>query len=330
MLLYYLHKEAAKGNAMRAKSLGFFIIPALLSLGCQPQAETQPQTQEASLDCPEIGGLDQILGAGSPEIVVIGEYHGMTAPPAFVSALTCQSLKAGLSTSLALELTDDDGRFVDYMASDGGGAAKEKLFEHSMWTTGFTDGRSSEAMLEMIDLARDRLSQGLDLQVFPFASGDYDYESFKTRNESAAGWEKTLASGVLEASAGRDKTIVLVGNIHARRGRVKWGELDYELMAEHLPKDKSLTFNVITTRGTSWNCSGQPHKCEERYSGGPITPDHAFAQDGFKIIMSEDISEEDRKMLKFDNEDYDGVIFAGQAKASPPANADNRLPMKSE
>ena len=305
---------------MRITPILALVLPTLISVGCQSK------TQISLFDCPDIAGVDEILSADGTDIIVIGEIHGMTAPPEFVTALTCKSLKAGLSTTLSLELSDDEGRVEDYLSSDGSSQAKESLFKDPLWTTGFTDGRSSEAMLSLIDRARVWKSQDLDFQVSGFASGEFDYSLYTTRNESAAAWEKHLANGVLGAASGRDKTIVLVGNIHASRGRLTYGELDYDLMAEHLPTDKSLTFNVVTTRGTSWNCTGQPTKCAERASGGPLTADDSFAQGGLKIVISEDLNDALKETLRFDSSRYDGIVFAGQAKASPPANAENRQP----
>lgn len=305
---------------MRVTSILSFCLPALVCMGCQSQ------TKMADLNCPDINGVDEVLSLDSPDIIVIGETHGMTAPPAFVSALTCHSLKAGLSTTLALELSDDNGRLAGYLESDGGGQAEDKLFEDPLWTTGFTDGRSSEAMLSLIDQARIWSSPDLDFQAFWFTGGHFDFESLETQNEIAAAWENHLANGILDASKGRDKTIVLVGNVHAMRGRVGFGELKYDSMMEHLPEGRALTFNTITTPGSSWNCTGQPTICGESPSGSALKSAHPFAQGGFKIIKSETMSDNLKAGFRFGIDEYDGVAFAGQAKASPPANAENRKP----
>lgn len=305
---------------MRITPILALVLPALIGASCQSK------TQTASLTCPDIAGVDEILSSDGPDIIVIGEIHGMTRPPEFVSALTCHSLKSGFSTTLALELRDDDGHLAEYLRSDGSDQARDNLFEDPLWTNGFTDGRSSEAMLSLIYQARGWSSQGFDFQVSPFMGRGFDYKLYETRNEHSAAWEKHLAKGVLDASTGRDKTIVLVGMLHAMRGHRDYGELDYALMMEHLPKDQTLTFNVATSAGTVWGCVGQPVKCGERRSSGSILPDHPFKQDEFSIVTSDEITDDVQKLLRFDSSRYDGIVFAGQAKASPPVNAENRQP----
>ena len=309
----------------------FCILKRLLGLSLFGLGACAADVDIASLPCEQIVGAESVLASEGPDIIVIGEMHGMTKPPAFVEALTCRSLRDGYKTVLALEISDKDGRLDSYLNSDGGETAREALLEAQMWTTGFTDGRSSEAMLDLIETARVWISQGYDISVTPFATMDINGEDFETKSDLAAAYEKMLADNILAGAKAGQKTIVLVGNIHARHGAIVFGDLNYDAMAEHLPRANTLSFNMIAMSGTGWNCQGEPIICQENIFKGQLGLNHPLAQDGrFRILSKDEIGGTKFPKLRLDPEFYDGLVFVGPAKASPPANAENRKALNIE
>ncbi|WP_427450098.1 hypothetical protein [Litorimonas sp. WD9-15] len=283
---------------------------------------------EADLNCADIIGMEALLSPSGPDIIVIGELHGMTAPPEFVSALTCHSLAKGLKTNLALEIYDEDNRLAGFIESDGSYEAETEMLRAPMWTTGFTDGRSSEAVLSLIKTARQWKSEAQPLFVTAFRDVNLASQTFETPSEGSAAFEKGMAENIIVASQDHDKTIVLVGNLHASMGRWTYGDLDYTLMAAHLPRARTLTFDMVATEGTGWNCIGQPIICGVNPYQNTIRSDHPVAVENvFRVLMKDELKTYPKTDVRFNAEDYDGLIFMGQAVASPPANADGRAPL---
>lgn len=311
--------------------------------GCSQDGNFESKTHESIVGahCPVIDGVENLLSDGGPEVIIVGEMHGMAEPPAFVKALTCHSLSRGHKTALALEMSDSNGILEKYLTSDGGDIATKSLFEGGMWKSEFTDGRSSEAMLELVDYARE-VSQTNNLSVIKFKADDLNFNLFLSKNPDtgeddfdqngySAAYEKAMAVNILSGATktGADKTIVLVGNVHARRSNVTFGELDYPAMAANMPKPRSITLNTVSIGGTSWNCrGGKPSDCKVNKTNESISRDSKIAKTGnYTILLGEG-----RGVIPYVNDSYykpewfDGVIFVGAATASPPANLAGRVP----
>jgi len=299
------------------------LLWALLALGaCVPDIKTPVS------DCPDIIGVETILTPQKSEIIVIGEVHGMTAPPEFVSALVCHSLAQGVETTLALEMADDDGSLSTFMISDGGEEAQRALYKDDMWTTGFTDGRSSTAMFDLIDTARVIMGKNDSLDVGFFASGTFEVDDDATRSERSSAWEKHMADNIVKMSKASNRTIVLVGNLHARFGKNTFRDNNYTLMAEYLPRDKTRTFNALSAPGTVWNCIFQNKTCESRSSRGHVPADHPILQEErFRVLLADELEGSLGEAFGYNPSHYDGLIYMGAADAAPPANASKREPL---
>lgn len=319
-----------------------YVLGGIL-MGCNSSHHTPPKVDNSAqaMTCPIINGVEEVLSAQEPKIIIIGEVHGMVEPPAFVEAMVCHSLAKGFKTALALEISDPNGVFEAYFDSNGDKNAKFKLFEDWLWKGEFTDGRSSEAMLELVDYARE-VSQAKNLRIIKFKADNLDVQAFVSKNSDtgadefdqngySAAYEKEMAKNILsEANAsGAEKTIVLVGNVHARRSNLTFGELDYPAMAAHMPSPLTWTFNTVNTGGTSWNCSGgKPSDCGISETAASISNESEIAKSNhFEILLGrgrETIPKISQRSYK--PEWYDGVIYAGAATASPPANIMGRIP----
>lgn len=323
------------------RRLAILTVMGLLT-ACGGNAQKAPSKLAAlqTSDCKPIKGIDQILSQTQPEIIIIGEVHGMKEPPDFVKALTCHSLAQGHKTALALEIFDTDNEHKTYLASDGSNAAQEALFDHGMWSGEITDGRSSEAMLKLIDKARE-WSQNNGLQVISFQDSNVDYEKYQSvdpetgetkidLNGYSQAHERGMADNIMTRSAALDvdKVIVLVGNVHARKSNVVFGERKYMAMAGLMPRDRVLTLNAVTHGGSSWNCTGSPMICAESLSQSQINKDSdMFKAEQFTVLMSNgEQTIPNVSIHAFNTDNYDGVVYVGAATASPPANRDGRKP----
>ncbi len=282
-----------------------------------------------SQECPEIQNLEPLLEAENPRVIIIGEGHGMQEPPAFMEALLCHSLERGFKTNLALELSDDVNLYKTYLNSGGLEADKSALFEDWAWKGEFTDGRSSEAILRLIDKARSYMAAEQDLIFTAFKADDLQLEDFESRNAYMQAYEKKMAENILKSSETAHKTIVLVGNLHARRYRLEANNLSYDLMAKHMPAPYTASFFIAHNGGTSWSCRGpQPKDCMQYKSGSYLDANSELAKLSVPRIISNDNEVEILPFIgrQYKKEWYDGVIYVGAVTASPPANADGRVP----
>ncbi len=259
----------------------------------------------------------------------------MVEPPEFIEALLCHSLSKGIKTALALELNDDQGLLERYLLSDGSKAAKNAFFDDWAWKGEFTDGRSSQAMMELIDRARLYKQGNKAFSVIPFKPGNMPIEDYQNQNARSQAYEKTMAKRIVEGTEkiDADKTIVLVGSLHARKGRFSFKDMDYDLMAIHLPENRTETYLGVHTGGTSWNCRGpEPDDCGQYEVKGHTSLDSKIGRGETYMVVKKDNSDVIGLLgpPNFQTDWYDGIIYFGTATASPPANKDGRIPFEED
>ena len=312
-----------KSSVLKGLGLGL----ALLSLvACS--VDTPPK---AKASCRAIDGVDVLLANPMPRVIVLGELHGLESPPDFAKALICHSLTRGNRTALGLEMSDNlDGRLKAFLNSNGEEAAQKDLFNHNMWQSSFTDGRSSEAMLGLLDFARMTQQSRPDFAPFLFQDTDANWSKYETDpNSVSSDIEKGMANHILtHARSGQfDKVIVLVGNLHAKRVRNQFGDHDYDFMAQHMPAPETATLTNVYSAGTAWNCMGNGQGktvCGASKTKGYIDPDSELAKTGNYAVHLYDQNTETHTDLYGPVPGYDGWFYVGSAQASPPANLDGR------
>ena len=312
-----------------------YALSAVLILsGCDKANKQSVVENAANNSCLPITGVDSLLSSKA-DIIVIGESHGMVEPPEFVEALLCHSLSKGLKTALALELNDDHNLLEVYLSSDGSEAAKNAFFDDWAWKGQFTDGWSSQAMMELIDRARLLNQDTKAFEVIPFKPSNMPIEDFQNQNARSQAYEKTMAKRIVEGSekVDADKTIVLVGSLHARKGHFSFREMEYDLMAIHLPENQTETYLGVHTGGTSWSCRGpEPDDCGQYEVKGHIELDSKMGRDETFMVVKNDSSDiiDLLDPSYYQTEWYDGIIYLGAATASPPANKDGRIPFEED
>ncbi|MDA3875672.1 MAG: hypothetical protein PF483_01130 [Halothiobacillus sp.] len=194
--------------------------------------------------------------------------------------------------------------FEAYMASMGTAEDRREFLAESGWLdmarSQFPDGRTSDAMLEMIERLRTLRAAGLHIFVTTFQ------RPISAASESQTPYEIGLADSLREAfdSGAYDLAIVLVGNLHASRMTVTPGGVPpFDPMAMHLPKESTLTLNAVTADGEAWNCQMTGCAVHKR-EGQPLgaTPG---------IVLGANLSP-----------GYDGIIAIGPITASQPTLSD--------
>jgi len=274
--------------------------------------KTSSVMSSETLTCSAIDNIGVVINEGSPKFIVFGEIHGNNQSPEFVKDVLCHSIKKGLRVTLALEYPDTEKADINKFLEDASEQAETVFLQSKIWTNTFTDGRSSQAMLDLFKQVKLYKQMGFDVDILPFIHYLTDEEKTldMTRAEYSQIYEERMAANILTATG--DKILVLVGNYHAKRGWAKSGEVQYQHMAEHIPKDESLLLNAHSYRGAAWNCRGPTEDDCKAWRSGHRPHD-------VEPITS--IVDRDWSIQLFNAElgGYDGAYVIGSVTASSPA-----------
>ncbi|GAB3259330.1 hypothetical protein [Chitinimonas naiadis] len=244
-------------------------------------------------DCPSLD-LQPLLQR-QPDFLLLGELHGTEQAPAFAGDLACKLLEQSRPLILGLELPPTEQNRLDaYLRSDGSAAARATLLAGPHWDSAkWSDGRNSQAMLQLIERVRGWRSQGKAITLLAFADG------------GDAGYAQSLAK-----SRQRPEQLVLalVGNIHANRAELN--KLTGARPMGSLLGDAghTLSLNISYPGGEAWVCqSPEPDSCGILgVQGSP----KAIAAGQITLVEAR----RDNTLL------YDGWFDVGTLSASLPAN----------
>jgi hypothetical protein len=254
-----------------------------------------------------VAGMEEVLSPGG--VLLLGELHGTKEVPAFVGTVGCHVASAGVPVVVGLELPREEQRALRrYLKSDGGKEARAALVEGSFWRRPHQDGRSSEAMVGLVERLRVLRAQGLNVSVFAYdAPGQGSQRS------------ALMARRVLEVrkAAPRSTFLLLGGNVNARTVRgTEWDEtltpMGWHLVRAKLPV-RSL--DIRYSRGSAWGCNlGEEQKLT--CGTAPAVPPASRPND--KVIFRGP-----RAFVELTPErsieGFDGVFYVGPLTPSPPA-----------
>jgi hypothetical protein len=268
-----------------------FIVAGVLAAAAHVVAPLDGHA--ASATCAGVDGVDQLLAPGI--VVLVGEVHGTAQSPAFVSALACNAIGAGFPVTVALEIpVDEAGRVDAFLASGGAEADRAALIAGPFWAPSAADGRSSIAMVDLIDDLRVARAAAMSIAVALLDSSVSDRDA-------------AMAARVADAAAADPDGIViaLTGNVHTRvqpdpaadPAVVPMGQLVTGLLGA----DRVVALDVTHAGGSAWVCTDA---CGETTLQGGGPPDSAF-----------------RLSLHLDDASsgFHGEYSVGPLTASPPA-----------
>jgi len=230
-----------------------FLLPAGL-------ASAQPHQD---LTCADVPGLAPALQPGT--VVLIGEMHGTNESPRFVQEALCTALQNGHSVTVGLEIPEAESDPVDaFLGSPGDAEATARLLQGSFWQRPLQDGRSSRALLGLIQQVRAYRAEGWPVRLILI-----DDPTVPTRRDHAM--QAKVQAGL--ETAPTDVFLILTGNVHNRLTRGTRWDAAYEplgyLLRQALPEQRILSLNVAHTGGEAWVCFGSsPSDCGVRRIGG--------------------------------------------------------------
>lgn len=244
----------------------------------------------------------EVLWAQTNRYVIVGEIHGSTETPAAFAQLVCDAASRGPVT-VALELPTTMQANLDAFLVAPDEASAVATLESGFFTPSErADGRTSVAMLEMLQSVRRLKAAGRDVTFHAFLPGFRRPQGFDQNYH-----EIDMASSLAAAAQARPeaRVLVLVGNIHASKTRID--RIDLLPAAAHLPRGETVTLNVAQQGGQTWSCLAEgcgAHDSLPRYD--------AEARGVIMGAVSEGA--------------WDGVLAVGPVTASPPATGEPSQP----
>ena len=239
-------------------------------------------------------GSDPLSPLIAEPILILGEIHGTVETPSVAGAQACALLRTGKKVLLALEIpTDEQERIDAFLASSGEAADVRSLVSGGHWQQAaeHQDGRSSESMLGLIQLARQlaKATGNIRLLAFDQWRSDTPRDVLMARNIEAA----------LMRYPGYS-TVVLVGNVHATGARGTPLDPGFEPMAYQLRARRPRSIEVVPASGEAWFCSPT---CAVHPIASVLDPRaKTELKLGFSLMPG-----------------FDGTLFLSQTAASPPA-----------
>jgi hypothetical protein len=235
-------------------------------------------------------------------LLVFGEFHGSTEVPEFVGAYACAISATGRPLVLGLEIPSGEQRLIDqYMRSPGGQDDRDQLLTGAFWHQSNQDGRSSQAMLALLERLHALGKNGGRIAVLAIDTDNADL--------GANGRDAVMAVNIRSALRRPESpsVIALVGNLHAQKTRGNSFDQHFESMTYQLSSERPIALNMHTTGGTAWACrreTGGEVSCQPGLVTGSPSPASAPA----KFLLN-----------TADQPRYDGRFYIGAMTASPPA-----------
>lgn len=272
-------------------------VPTVLR-GVEPPVHSKPSV------CPAVEGLGPLLVSGN--VLLLGEMHGTEQSPRFTAAVACQGLRKGLPVTVGLEIPrGQEPAGVAYLASEGTSKDREALLATDHWTRSYQDGRSSGAMLELIEELRRFSRAGLPVRIRWF---DIDDAPHPERDRRMA---ERLAEAVSERPA--DLFVVLTGNYHARQVKgAPWNKEFYPMglhLAQIAPKARVISLDSSYTDGEAWACLVTDAAPNGECKGWPMKGQGKSEGPFPRIVPGSGL----------DEKGYHGVYEIGPLSASLPA-----------
>lgn len=230
--------------------------------------------------------------------VVVGEMHGTTETPAAFAAMVCAAAEQGPVT-VALELPQAMQPQLDaFLAAPDAEAAVATLNGTTFLNLKMADGRSSTAMLAMLEAVRELKAEGRDVAFHAFQPN-----RSRPRSLSQNYYELDMAVGLTDALHARPeaRVLVLVGNIHARKTHLE--RFDLMPATALLPAKEVVSLFVVQQGGTAWNCG------TDTCGANPMISTYDAAARG--VILT-----------PYGEGAFDGVLALGPVTASPPVAED--------
>ncbi|MCP3165042.1 hypothetical protein [Myxococcus qinghaiensis] len=252
-----------------------------------------------------VDGASPLLTAG--QVLFVADPLGTQEVPSMALRMLCEATAQGLPVTLALSVPSSEQPLLErYLASEGKSEdAQELLSESAFWRRVYQDGRSSRAMLWLVEQVRRLRASGKDV-----ALAAIDGEKVQGNEREALMAKNLLASQSKRAGAW---TLVLTGSVHARTAKVGW-DGDFEPMGARVFRALPSAVRALDIgfkRGTQFSC---------RYSVWEDVECNVFAISPTNEALQ--LSKVNPGVQLFGEtrpDGFHGRLYLGALNASPPA-----------
>jgi hypothetical protein len=190
-------------------------------------------------------------------LLIVGEIHGGRETPELVAALLAD-IAHSRSVRLGLEMpVSEQASLQTYLNSSGSAQDRANLLQAPFWKS--SDGRSSNAMLQLIESARVLRSAGRDVDVFPMEPEYGDQATVARQGGFMQVKEVGMAEAIRKAlhdGNSRPFVVALMGNVHARYGG-NAGLAEPSIgpsVTEQLASAKPYVVLPFARQTSAWNC----------------------------------------------------------------------------
>ena len=260
--------------------------------------------------CKSVSGISPLLTRG--KILLFGEMHGTKEIPAFIADVICMAVKKRVPVTLGLEIPSDEQMAIDrFLVSKGGEEAKARLTKGAFWHrkfpdgSSYTDGRTSIAILQLIDQIRSMRASGAKVRIVA-----YDQESGSVAQKRDWLMAQNLGDAARRESG--NLFVVLTGDVHARLMRGTSWNKEFEPMGYLLTKSINsshiVSFAVSHEGGEAWLCVELPPDMKQTCKSLPLKP-----KTGVPPAWSV-------KMTAEPNSAYSGIFGVGRITSSLPVH----------
>ncbi len=201
-------------------------------------------TRFAIAACTPTPGTAELWSKPALTWVWVGETHGSNEAPAAFGNLVCNALESGRRVAVALERPSTEQPALQAILTSAKLPDAEKaLLEQPGWQNA-PDGRSSNAMLQLMLSLRELRKRYPTLQVYTVDGPSYT-AALGSRDEAIG--NSVLA---LKKEAPGALVLVLTGNVHAMRAPL----FGFPTSAMVLPEGESISLEMTNVRGgQAWN-----------------------------------------------------------------------------
>jgi hypothetical protein len=210
---------------------------------------------EASADVAAI-----VERAASHRVLLIGEIHGTAETPAAVADLAQQMATVENPLIVGLEIWRGEQAAIDrFLGSAGTYEDRAQLLASEFWTRDYQDGRSSEAMVELLDRLR-ALALKAPVSVVAF-------DADPSADPDGAARDQAMAERLAEAldAEPEARALVLAGNFHTRvQASAPW-DPEHRFMGHRLIDYQPYSLEIMGIGGSAWICTGaETDSCKAR------------------------------------------------------------------
>lgn len=203
----------------------------------------------APVDCAPPKEAHALLSRRSLRWLLLGERgHGTNEIPRHAADFVCAATAADRPVIFGVEFASANQPALDaYMTSNGGPTARASLLAAPMWDPDWADGKSSRAMLALLDWLRVQYQRGAVRAVIAF-----DVNSAR----GGADRERQMAERLKAKAPGANGIfIALTGSFHARIRLSDSATTPYPPMGALLPREYTISIRIQGNGGRKWSCT---------------------------------------------------------------------------